>query len=33
MNRQPWPYGFNQVGEMCDVSVKMKMKMKMNVNL
>ena len=22
MNRQPWPYGFNQVGEMRDVNVK-----------
>jgi len=29
MNRQPWPYSFNKVGEMRDVN----MKMKVNVNL
>jgi len=29
MNPEPWPYGFNEVGEMCDVNVKTKV----NVNV
>jgi len=24
MNRQPWPYGFNEVGERCDVNMNLK---------